>query len=112
MFDVKFWEEIKTNYPKAYDECRKNFNISNNYMNDWKCLCFCDIETYFYNLGMIIIIDYDTEDNNYYYWIYRNQFNIEDTFEKFSDYKLRPEAKLAAVKKAFEIRENQLKDGK
>ena len=113
MFDTKFWEEIKTNSPKAYDECRKYFNISNNYMNDWLCICYDDLETYFDGLGIEIFIEKYINDKDNIYYLF--QIHLNNMWQYSWPFRLqyksdsRPEAKLEAVKKAFMIYEDQLK---
>jgi hypothetical protein len=131
MFDVKFWEEIKTDFPKGYEIfCNetgyKLYNVGNNefYMfkeNDAD-LCYCDLEAYFDGLGINIeIIKFRMnpkifETDNPFFKEY--DFLILNKNVLFSgklhdiEVNSTEEAKLAAVKKAFEIREDQLKDGK
>jgi hypothetical protein len=131
MFDGNFWKEIKEKYPKGYMKFykyRKEFfdndkthgnedlgkltkpffeSIINSY-------CYCDLETFFDENGIIILIiycDYD-EAKNYQ----RFSFDIinKQTNNLLSDkniyYDTRPEAQLEAVKKAFEILNQQLEN--
>jgi len=70
MFDSKFWEEIKTTYPEAYDEFIKTTSFIEEFNSyPWlikrsqsgrilsqKDICYCNIETYFDGLGIIIEI--------------------------------------------------------
>ncbi len=126
MFDAKFWEEVKTNYPEAYDDYFLKDYVSGifidkyNYILDKiKKLCYDDIETYFDGLGIEIEIhrNYVTTPNNVDFKYFNNTCGYVILQQDFPpEYNLnfnsRSEAKLAAVKKTFEIRELQLKEVK
>ena len=116
MFDRKFWQEIETNYPTAYKEFDYTEAIFDNHIiiisrDDYNNICYCDLEKFFDDNGIIIEITYWVEENDFTWSIYRNQFMIEDNID-LNHNKTRDEAKLQAVKKAFEIKENQLKEKK
>jgi hypothetical protein len=117
MFDAKFWEEIKEKYPNGYKEFLLNGNndSENNIRKAESSInnfCYCDIETYFDGLGIKIYIYPYAFDKEIYkiFWNDFNGFYISKTNNIY--FNSRPEAKLAAVKKAFEILQNQLKEVK
>jgi len=121
MFDSKFWEEIKTTYPEAYDEFIKTTYFIEDFNGyPWlikrsqsgrilsqKDICYCNIETYFDGLGIIINSNFP----EYYKIISQNKNNLRCT-DYIECNNSRPNAKSAAAKKAFEIRENLLKEVK
>ncbi len=107
MFDIKFREEIKTNYPDAYEEMGEvkegKFYIK----------CYCNLEFYFDELG-IFIKTYPNEFNNKTfafdvekYKDVQNSYGLVLIFQSDFIYFSRSDAKFAAIKKAFEIRQNQ-----
>ncbi len=126
MFDNKFWEEIKINYPNAYKKFIIDFYKLEYYLTDSFDLneshfCYCDIEKWFDANGIIIIIDNDltyqqnTGKVKLYGWIYRIiviEQEINNEIRNWYEIKTRPKAKLQAIPKAFEIMENQLKEQK
>lgn len=111
MFDTKFWEEIKTNYPEAYKEfydlnVKNDIQIFDNAFGKIKGLqniCYCKLETYFRKKEIII---YTTCAYDYSAW--------NHTVNKHTIYgcKSIEIAQLSVVKRAFEIRNNQLKEVK
>jgi len=128
-FNAEFWQEIKEKYPKGWN-LFKNFIRMENcltklnnklkvgvWFNDkynYRNICYCDIEKFFDAQGIIILIiycDYD-EAKNYQ----RFSFDIinKQTNNLLSDkniyYDTHHESKLEAVKKAFEILNNQLEN--
>ena len=116
MFDVKFWNEIKEKYPKAYSELldTKLKNISNG-VEKLKVLCYCDIETYFDELGIIMIIEinYICKPNKVDFSYYKNTWSYyvlqqNKIPESKLDNKTRDEAKEQTILKAFDILQKQL----
>jgi hypothetical protein len=117
MFDNKFWEEIKTKYPKAYEHFINDNNIFNQTLEEFdgnNCkfnfndICYCDLEKFF-DANEIIIETmnicsekWEWDISNYDRWLAQSK----------NHFKTRDEAKLEAVKKAFEIMENRLKEKK
>jgi hypothetical protein len=100
------WQEIKEKYPKGYEVCRRYFNISSNYPEDWGCLCFCDIETFFDNNNLFIEISFHAITNNWRWEIYtrgNKGWWLYIDFGHVPEGQGRPEAKIEAIKKAFEI---------
>ncbi len=117
MFDNKFWEEIKEKYPKAFEkflEYEKYVYDGHNFSYDMRFfasssivyVCYCDVEKWFDDIGIIIeIVIYEKGFN---FRIYNNDYKLWI----IKDWRVytRQKAKLEAVKKAFEIKENQLKE--
>jgi len=126
MFSGNFWQEIKEKYPRAYNEfyffdgekeedlnngnLQKYNIIVNKYCDD---IYYCDIKKFFDERGIIICVGYlynNTKNkNSWHYQIsYKSKNKIKTYFinntpqERFW---LKDEAKLEAVKKAFEIAE-------
>jgi hypothetical protein len=58
MFNNDFWEEIKTNYPVSYEDFENWITRISNLNNEYEA-CYCDIETYFDGVGIIITFCYD-----------------------------------------------------
>ncbi|MFA5297276.1 MAG: hypothetical protein WC389_03610 [Lutibacter sp.] len=127
MFDAKFWQEIKEQHPKGYfqflkkvcffelknineveisDNGRFCINIYNGENVEIKDICYCDIEKFFDEQGIIFVIDIVGNS-----WHIKDYVNNYDRFsQKIKDvsmtfYKSRNEAQLEAAKKAFEIME-------
>ena len=118
------WKEIKEKYPKGYEKLVKHLekfysdfygeyrkisidetlHIESSCDHDYRDICYCDLEKFFDEHGIIINVFYDNNyfekyikiDVNNYRKIYRNVLDN------------RNEAKLKAVKKAFEILETTL----
>lgn len=115
MFEKKFWGNIKQKYPLGYkkfieyisnikkfdwitiDHCMSEFNI-----------CYCNIKSFFKKFKFILIIDYDPEENDFFFWIYKSQFNIYNTSEKHLHEKTEEEVEIEITKIAFEILEKRL----
>jgi len=112
MFEIN-WQEIKTNFPKAYEEFitsgyfveRKGIHTGNIvniiHSGNGRFVCYCDLEKFFDEQGIIIIIHYNRCKfwNSYYY---NNTVEIDDIDNA---YYTRPEAQKQAIIKAFEIDE-------
>jgi len=127
MFDAIFWKEIKTNYEKSYYEF-ENY-IHNNYKDIYHVyidfffiidngkpviipfeILYGIIEIYFDGLKIEInIIHYNCLT---WYFVIDDYINKQYISNKDYNFNSRLEAKLAAVKKSFELRETQLKEVK
>ncbi|RPJ58241.1 MAG: hypothetical protein EHM12_08130 [Dehalococcoidia bacterium] len=139
MFNKEFWTEIKEKNPLAFEEFKNKIQmrcVSEDYLS----LTFCLFENLYFNLnhkegyeiipipdififallhryfdGLGIIINFSKTENCFNFtWMYHIRIEIDftDFFESDYEFNSRDEAELAAVKKVFEIRENQLKGGK
>jgi hypothetical protein len=123
MIDID-WKEIKEKYSNALEKYCKYFNIyyyedfdtcfyeeSEFKHNDGSCLilpvrkCYCDIEKFFDDNGVIITID-SAYMKQYWFVIETDQKIYNHEVDCYSS---RQEAKEQAIKKAFEILEEQLK---
>ncbi|RPJ58240.1 MAG: hypothetical protein EHM12_08125 [Dehalococcoidia bacterium] len=125
MFNKEFWTEIKEKNPLAFEE----FLGKNNFLYIEKMefglakksefehkdgtilvlpekVCFCELVYYFDSLGIIIVTDYQTDAVGLIHYC----FKINDVYylQSILDRQL---AELEAVKRAFDIREKQLKGG-
>ena len=105
MFDSKFWQEIKRNNPKAYRKFVLHGNIDNDnnfrkYESGIMNLCYCDIEKFFDEQGIIITITKLLNKESWNYYI-----DLENPVNEFIGRLLfnSSEAKLEAVRKSFEI---------
>ena len=116
---------IKQKYPKslklfiAFLIKNKNLKGDNNFIEIcvFKMLlknqiCYCDLERFFDDNGIIIDIIYDSDENNFWYTIHRNQFNIFDSHHDIHEHYPRKEAKQQSIYKAFEILEKKLSNEK
>jgi hypothetical protein len=120
MFDAKFWGNVQTNYPKTYRELiifnysylkDKRFDVDFHYdifENDRKDICYCDLEKFFDGLGIMLtiyVVEFYRQNRfTFTYEIY-TQKEVESSCIRYNS---RSEAELAAVNKAFEIKEKQL----
>jgi len=112
MFNNEFWEWVKTNCPKAYAEVAVNcygddFNeaedsVVYNYLAN--NICYCDLESWFDSLGI--------EIDEIYFNIKRTNILTQNFKTKEEWAFLKKGYRLSAIKKSFEIRENQLKEVK
>jgi hypothetical protein len=96
------WIRINDNYIRAYEKFYNDI-IRKGKLGD---ICYCDLERFFDDNGIIIFINFYYYKNKFKFWI---KYNINDMVES-SEFDVRLNAKLEAVKKAFEILEKQLKD--
>ena len=112
------WEEIKERYPNSYKMLGiwiisyKFKSIGWAEPKDYEQLCYCDLEKFFDDNGIIIEIlanfDYMEGFNRFSWSITGKNINRENTYSKI-DYETRNEAKEQAIYKAFEILEKRLK---
>ena len=121
MFDVKFWEEIKEKCPKAmgnfllYLQKTKRIDDDTQFIIAvlWKLfenndICYSIIEKFFRNDMIVITYHYSINGNGFKYFIY-DKLNGNEYYDDkiFVD---KENSENRAIKKAFEIRKNQLKD--
>ena len=97
IFDSNFWEGIKEKYP---DAGQRYFNYINKKEKFAIGSCYCDIENFFDNNGIIIQTGNSLEDD----WWYCFSTHYAENGE---GYKTRDEAKEQAILKAFEILQNK-----
>lgn len=101
------WQEIKEEYPNG---CEKlNIWLSSNFRGyAVKYTCYCDLEKFFDDNG--IIINYGKGNNNFKFsWWYNIRVNNQELEHIETDeYNSRQEAKQQAIYKAFEILEEKL----
>jgi hypothetical protein len=115
------WNKIKKEYPKSFDKCieylNKKYGGDNFYQvifikekeiyfqvegSDPIYLCYCDIEKFFDDIGIIINIAHNLLYLRYDYIIYSLSSKL-DTISGNENF--RQEAKEQAIYKAFEILE-------
>jgi hypothetical protein len=117
MFDTEFWKEIKEKYPKGYMKIKKHLDpdciVGGYHLLKYNGVfkdgflevdyCYCDIEKFFDEQGIIINYDKCSDDfiEHWLYTIRMKNFYDESGYDFYS----RNEAKLEAIKKAFEISE-------
>jgi hypothetical protein len=102
------WKEIKEKYQKGYDKIVNWFCSSDDWDDEDEIFlnvhcCYCYVEKFFRENGIIIIIDFDVEEKKYWIQIIHRLFFVyfepENLFEENED------AKNTAIIKAFEIME-------
>jgi hypothetical protein len=113
------WNKIKKEYPKGYDLFLKSGIAIENCDNELQKaeynkfghieeLCYCDIEKFFDDNGVIIIINKLVGWNKGWSYnvrmINKSNFHLK-TYAKCNYIKTRDEAKEQAIYKAFEILE-------
>jgi hypothetical protein len=107
------WEKIKEKYTKAFSLFEKtNAFIHNKIIlgidddeNTGACYpCYCDLEKFFYNNGMIITINY-VEDYKFFIFKIYNMNNDFINYSSVFEYQSRHLEKIEnqAILKAFEI---------
>jgi hypothetical protein len=114
------WKEIKEKYPKAWGIFKKILDdklMGLKYDNDddlikrriphFIKLCYCDLEKFFDNNGIMILIGHYL---TYYVEIKRIEKYGFLTIYNGGSYNSRQEAKEQAINKAFEILEGKLND--
>jgi hypothetical protein len=98
-FNAEFWNEIKSKYLKSYKKFTKYISILKDievecyYLEE--IICYCDIENFFYQKAGLCLN-----------FLMQGPINENETYENYIKYKLE------AVKKAFEILNNQLENNK
>jgi hypothetical protein len=105
MFNSKFWEGIKNNYPEGFklfiEYLKKEYPDENE-------VCYCDLEKFFDDNGIIISTFFEIEKNMFHYFVYDKNKKENHSNGLFN----RKSVKEYLVYKAFEIRESQLKEVK
>lgn len=110
------WNKIKKECPESYNKYLNfifNKNIIKYILNDEDLekniedlieeSCYCDLEKFFDDNMVIIVIEFDY--NNFEYRI--DNFNNEPYYKPVNSSKSRQEAKEQAIYKAFEIMEQK-----